>query len=57
MKLISAKEVASELGLNPETVRRMARRGQIPYVKISATHFKYDLENVIKALNENQKGK
>ncbi|MBE0448983.1 MAG: helix-turn-helix domain-containing protein [Actinobacteria bacterium] len=33
-KLLSLKEVADRLGLNPETIRRWTKSGKLPAVKL-----------------------
>lgn len=33
-RLLTVREVAEQLGYHPETVRTMARRGQIPALKL-----------------------
>ncbi|AZU97905.1 hypothetical protein [Vibrio phage LP.1] len=56
MKLITTKELAKELNLHPETVRRMARRNQIPFIRVSETEFRFNLAEVLDRLqNEGKK--
>lgn len=54
MKLISTKELAKELNVHPETVRRMARRNQIPFIRVSETEFRFNLQQVIDRLQNNE---
>jgi len=49
-KLITTKELAEVLNLHPETIKRMAKRGQIPVIKVSATKFMFDEDEVFNAL-------
>lgn len=47
-KLLDAKEVADRLGVTPETVYRMARKGEIPSVRFP-TLVRFDWDAVIRA--------
>lgn len=47
-------ELARELGSSQETVRRMAREGQIPGLKVRS-QWRFDREAVIIALSNDQK--
>ena len=51
-RYITTKELSLHLGLHTETIRRMCRDGRIPYIKVSKTDFKFDLEKVIKRLEK-----
>ena len=33
-KLLKVQQVAEELGMHPETIRRMVRAGEIPHLRI-----------------------
>ena len=51
--ILGVVELAEELGLTPQTIRKMTRQGKIPAMAIeyeSGTRFRYDLEAVLKAL-------
>ncbi len=52
MNLLTTKELSDKLNVHPETIRRMVKRGQIPFIKLSEKEFRFNLENVIKALEE-----
>ena len=49
-KLLTTKELAEMLDLHPETIKRMSKRGQIPVIRVSATKFMFDEEDVFNAL-------
>lgn len=56
--LLTAKELANELGVSVKTVRRLHKAGKIPALCISpdkATlkHYRFILGDVIKALKDN----
>ena len=53
--LISTTEMANKLGVHRITVVRMAKDGRIPFVKISDTEYRYDMDKVIAALEINNK--
>jgi excisionase family DNA binding protein len=44
--LLSVEEAAALLGFHPESVRRLARRGQIPAVKFGARAWAFDREEL-----------
>lgn len=50
---MTTKELADHLKVHPETIRRMVKRGQIPYIKISETNFKFELDTVLEVLQNN----
>ena len=52
MNMLTTKELSDKLNVHPETIRRMVKRGQIPFIKLSEKEFRFNLENVIKALEE-----
>jgi len=43
-RILSVEEAAAVLGFHPESVRRLARRGQIPAVKFGARAWAFDSE-------------
>ena len=53
MKLLSTNELAEKLNVHRITVVRMVNDGRIPYIKISDTEYRYDLEKVMARLEEN----
>ena len=53
MKLLSTNELAEKLNVHRITVVRMVNDGRIPYIKISDTEYRYDLEKVMTRLEEN----
>ena len=50
--LVDAKEMGRRIGLDPQTVKRMARHGQIPVIKINPRVIRFDPNEVIAALKE-----
>lgn len=48
--LWTAKEVAATFQLNEQTVYRLARRGEIPFIRIGTKTIRFDLEQVREAL-------
>jgi len=59
--LLTTKELAKHLGVHPETVRRMVRRGIIPVVTWTGVGccgltdkpgFRFDLKKVLKSLEK-----
>ena len=54
MSLMTTNELAVKLNVHRITVVRMANDGRIPYIKISSTEYRYDLEKVMLALNTNK---
>jgi excisionase family DNA binding protein len=53
-KLLTTKELAEILNLHPETIKRMAKREQIPFIRVSATKFMFDENDVFEALKGDQ---
>jgi excisionase family DNA binding protein len=49
-RLCTAKEVAATLQLNEQTVYRLARNGEIPFLRIGNKAIRFDLEGVRKTL-------
>lgn len=54
MKLLTTNEIAEKLNVHPATVRRMVKRKQIPYIKLSDKEFRFQLEPVLTALQIEQ---
>lgn len=50
VRLLTAKELAAALQLNEQTVYRLARSGEIPFVRIGKKAIRFDLERVREAL-------
>ena len=50
MQLLKASELAKQLRLNPETIRRWTRDGKIPFIAVGVTR-RYDLDAVLTAIN------
>ncbi len=46
IRLLTAKELGAALQLNEQTVYRLARSGQIPFVRIGKKAIRFDLERV-----------
>ena len=49
-KLLTTRELAECLGLAPDTVRRWARTGRIPAIRVNARTIRFVLEEVENAL-------
>lgn len=49
VRLLTAKELAAALQLNAQTVYRLARSGEIPFVRIGKKAIRFDLERVREA--------
>lgn len=49
-RLCTAKEVAATLQLNEQTVYRLARTGEIPFLRVGNKAVRFDLERVREAL-------
>ena len=54
-KLLTTAELAEYLNTARMTVLRMAKDGRIPHIKISKTEFRYDVNEVLKALGGEEK--
>ena len=50
IRLVTAKELATTLQLNEQTVYRLARKGEIPFVRIGNKAIRFDLDRVKEAL-------
>ena len=48
--LLRSSELAREIGLHKNTVLRLANQGVIPCSKLPSGHYRFDLEEVKKAL-------
>lgn len=55
-RLFTARELARVLCLNEQTLYRMARRGEIPCVRIGRKAIRFDLEQVREALEQRPMG-
>lgn len=53
-ELLTADELADRLQLRPSTIRRWAREGRIPAVRVTAKVVRYDLADVLRAIREGQ---
>jgi hypothetical protein len=54
-ELLTAKQVGSKLGLRPETIRTMARRRQLPSVKLSRGIVRFDWGAVVETLRKHER--
>jgi excisionase family DNA binding protein len=54
-QLLKAKELATALNVNPETVRRWSRANKIPFVEVGNSR-RYSLNDVVKSIAKNQAG-
>ncbi len=50
-ELITAQELADSLSLSVDTIWRYTRESRIPYVEIGSRQYRYNKENVLKALS------
>ncbi len=53
-ELLTANELADRLHLRPSTIRRWAREGRIPAVRVTAKVVRYDLVEVVRAVRAGQ---
>lgn len=51
MNLLTTKELAEALNVNPQTVRRLVNSGRIPHIELSKTEWRFDLQKVLRALH------
>ena len=51
-ELLTTPELARLLKLQPETVRRLVRRGQIPSIRLSPKIVRYDADAVMRAMRQ-----
>ena len=49
-RLLTAKQLAAALQLNEQTIYRLARNGEVPFVRIGKKAIRFDLEQVREAL-------
>lgn len=52
MPLVSSSVMAKRLGVARITVQRMARRGQIPALKVGPRLYRFDVNAVLAALQQ-----
>jgi excisionase family DNA binding protein len=50
-ELITAKELSDSLSLSVDTIWRYTREKRIPYVEIGKRQYRYNKQNVVKALS------
>lgn len=55
MQLVTTVQLAQILNVHTNTVRRWVKEDRIPRIKISETDFRFDVEKVIAALEEQNK--
>lgn len=53
-ELLTADELADRLQLRPSTIRRWAREGRIPAVRVTAKVVRYDMADVLRGIREGQ---
>lgn len=53
-ELLTADELADRLRLRPSTIRRWAREGRIPAVRVTPKVVRYDLAAVLRAIRAEQ---
>ena len=53
-RLLSIEELAKRLNCHPSTVRRMAKLGRLPALRIGAL-YRFDFEAVMKALTQERR--
>ncbi|NLF73610.1 MAG: helix-turn-helix domain-containing protein [Candidatus Anammoximicrobium sp.] len=51
-ELLTAEALADRLRLRPSTIRRWAREGRIPAVRVTAKVVRYDLAEVVRTIRE-----
>jgi excisionase family DNA binding protein len=51
MKLLTASELAAQLGISPRSVYLYAKQGTLPYLRIGR-HLRFELETVVGALRK-----
>ena len=52
LKLLSEKSLAEILDVSPRTLRTWRKEGRFPYIRISRGAVRYDLAEVMEALDE-----
>jgi len=54
---LTAKQLAERLGVKPRTVQEWLRAGLIPATRLTPKVIRYDLDQVVAALNQRQEAK
>ncbi len=54
--LLTAEELAERLHVRPSTVRKWARHGRIPMVRLSPKVVRFSVADVIEAVNDARRG-
>lgn len=54
-KLLNSKELAEYLNIHHGSVKRMVASDRIPFIRLSKTDLRFDLEEVLKKLKEGAK--
>ena len=55
-KLVSAKSLAALLEVSPRTIRSWQSQGRLPFIRISKGTTRYDVDEVMEALEERKVG-
>ena len=55
-KLVKVDTVAEQLNLHRESVKRMAREGILPCIRISERVVRFDMDEVYQALDQRKNG-
>ncbi len=53
--LLDSADLAARLGVSPDTIRRWAREGRIPAIRVSRKVVRYQLDRVIACLESQDK--
>jgi excisionase family DNA binding protein len=56
-ELLTAEQLAVQLGVKPRTVKAWLQAGLIPATRLTAKVIRYDLNDVVAALKESQDAK
>ena len=54
-KLVDGHTIATLLSISPQTVRRMALRGTLPYYRVGR-YYRYSIEEVLEYMNKSEGG-
>ena len=54
MNFVDTKKMAEILQVNPETIRRMVRKGEIPFIKLGERDYRFNVDEVIATLKKDQ---
>jgi excisionase family DNA binding protein len=54
-ELLTADELAGRLHVRPSTIKRWSREGRIPAVRVTPKVVRYDLAEVVRAINAGQR--